>query len=260
MRLGMYMRELWRSKVGLTIALLMALLVVARVNLGIGLIPPSIEHRSLETASASTSVLIDTPRSTLIDLSQDVYQISSLSTRAVILGNVMASQPVREFIARRVGIDPGSIEAAGPRTPEQPRAIAGPESQPQVSDIAGRPDEYRLSIQVNPTVPILDIYSEAPDPAAAEDLADGAVDGLRDYLNAVAGGQEATVANQPIELQQLGRAHGSVINEGAGLTVSLMVFVAAFFVSSAIVLLAARVRRGWTASDRLGGPPARGLT
>lgn len=260
MRLGMYMRELWRSKAGLAIALLMALLVVARVNFGIGLIPPRIDHRPLETASASTHVLVDTPRSTLIDLSQDAYQISALSTRAVILGNVMASPPVREFIARRVGVDPESIEATGPRTPEQPRPVAGPETQPQVSDIAERPDEYRLSIQVNPTVPILDIYSQGPRPEAAKDLADGAVDGLQDYLNAVAAGRGTTVADDQIELQQLGRARGGVINDGAGLMFSLLVFVAAFIVSSAIVLLAGRVRRGWSASDRLDGPPARGLT
>ena len=57
--------------------------------------------------------------------------------------------------------------------------IATAENAPHTTDILKRPNEYRLSIQANPTVPVLDIYAEAPDDAAAKKLASGAVSGLQ---------------------------------------------------------------------------------
>lgn len=259
MRLGMHLRELWRLKVGLGIALLVALIAATQILYGISLFPPGLERRSLDVATASTHVLVDTPRSTMIDLRQNVYEIQSLSQRAVILGNVMASPPVREYIGRRIGVAPERIGAAGPLTPDQPRAIEGTESEPHTSDILKRPDEYRLSIQANPTVPVLDIYAQAPDAEAAKDLANAAVDGLQDYLDAVAV-ERGTAAINQVELEQLGRARSGVINDGAGVTIALVVFALVFAVSSAAVVFVARVRRGWAASEGFDGPPARGLT
>ena len=257
MRLGMYLRELSRSKVGLGIALAVALLAASRVLFAISIFPPGIESRSTDVATASTHVLIDTPRSTLTDLRQDFYEIRVLSQRAVILGNVMASPPVRDFIGRRVGVPGDEISATGPVTPDQPNVIATAETAPHTTDILKRPNEYRLSIQANPTVPVLDIYAEAPDDAAAKKLASGAVSGLRDYLDLVAR-QRGTPGSEQVVLQQLGPVRGGVINSGAGLTMALVVFLLIFTVCAAAVLCVARIRRGWAATDGI-GPPARGL-
>jgi hypothetical protein len=248
------MRELWASKLGLKIALALALLAALRTVFGISLIPPGLERRSVDVATASTHVLVDTPRSSLTDLGQDVSEIQSLSQRAVILGNVMASPQVGEYIARRVGVPAQAIEAAGPLTPDQPRVLAGSESQPHASDILQRPDEYRLSIQANPTVPVLDVYSQAPDAEAAELLADGAVRGLQDYLAAVAA-ERGTPPSEQVQLEQLGRAQSGVINGGVSATLALAVFVLVFAAASAVVLFVARVRRGWSASEPI-DPPA----
>ena len=181
-----------------------------------------------------------------------------LSQRAVILGNVMASPPVRDFIGRRVGVPGDEISATGPVTPDQPNVIATAETAPHTTDILKRPNEYRLSIQANPTVPVLDIYAEAPDDAAAKKLASGAVSGLRDYLDLVAR-QRGTPGSEQVVLQQLGPVRGGVINSGAGLTMALVVFLLIFTVCAAAVLCVARIRRGWAATDGI-GPPARGLS
>ena len=259
MRLGMYLHELARSRIGLAISLAIALLAAMQILFSISLFPPRLETRSVDVATASTHVLVDTPRSTLTDLRQDVYEIRSLSQRAVILGNVMASPPVREFIARRVDVAPDGISATGPLTLEQPREIASAENEPHTSDILQPPDEYRLSIRANPTVPVLDVYSQAPDAEAARGLADAAVDGLQDYLDAVAL-ERRTPADDQVDLQQLGRARGGVINPGAGLAIALVVFALVFTGCSVGVLLIARVRRGWAASEPAEAPLARGLS
>jgi len=259
MRVGMYLRELSRLRVGLAIALAVALLAASRVLFAISIFPPGIESRSTDIATASTHVLIDTPRSTLTDLRQDFYEIRVLAQRAVILGNVMASPPVRDLIGRRVGVPGDDITVTGPVTPDQPNVIATADNAPHTTDILKRPNEYRLSIQANPSVPVLDIYAEAPDEEAARNLASGAVSGLGDYLDVVSN-ERGTPGAEQVVLQQLGPVRGGVINSGAGITMALVVFVLIFTVCAVAVLSVARIRRGWTASDGLSRPPARGLS
>jgi hypothetical protein len=259
MQLGMHMRELWGQKLGFAIALLLAILAASRFLFGLGFFPPRLEQRSLDVASASTRVLVDTPRSTVIDLRQDTYSFTGLTNRALLLGNVMASLPVRGYIARRAGVPAEAIRVAPPLTPEQPRAIADSAHQPKTSDILKSPEEYRLSIQANPTVPVLDIYAEAPDDATAGRLANGAVSGLRDYLGALAA-ERSTPVRDRVELTQLGRASGKTIDSGARIQISILVFVFVFALASAAVLFIARVRRGWVASAGLDGPAVRDLS
>src|SRR3954454_3962873 len=70
-QLGMHMRELWGQKAGFAIALAIATLAATRVLFGFSLLPPGLEHNSQGLASASTQVVIDTPRSSIIDLRED---------------------------------------------------------------------------------------------------------------------------------------------------------------------------------------------
>ena len=253
----MYMRELWGSKLGLAIAALVALVAAAQVLYAVRIFPPGLEGRSLDVATASTHVLVDTPHSTITDLRQNVYEIQPLSTRAVILGNVMASPQVRERIGRHLGVPARSIQATGPLTPEQPRPVAGSDSAPHVSDILQRPDQFRLSVKVNPAVPVLDVYTEAPTPDEATALADAAVAGLRDYVRAVAA-ERGTAPPDRVRLDQLGRAEGGVINDGVGTTFAVVVFVLVFILCAAAVLFIRRIRQGWVAAPAP-GPRARGL-
>jgi hypothetical protein len=259
MQLGMHMRELWGQKVGLALALLIAILAASRVLFGLSLIPPGLQHHSLGVASASTQVIVDTPRSSVIDLREDTYSFTGLTNRALLLGNVMAGLPVREYIAKRAEVPATSIRVSAPLTPEQPRVVADGAHQPKTSDILRSPDEYRLSIQANPTVPVLNIYSEAPDGEAAGKLANAAVDGLRDYL-AVLANEHSTPSDDQVSLVQLGRASGSSIDDGAGIQLAILVFLFVFALSSAAVLFITRVRRGWAASEGLEGRPVRDLS
>jgi hypothetical protein len=248
MALGRYMRELWSHKIGLGLTLFFALLAMTAVLYKVSLLPPAIESRSLGLSAASTQVIVDTPESILTDRRQNTYSLVSQTNRALLLGDVMASIPVREHIAERAGIDPAQLAVAGPVTPEEPRVIADTGKQPKTTDILKSPEEYRISIQANPTVPILDIATEAPSPEAAAKLADAAVGGLRDYV-----GDISTAARTPekaeIVIRQLGHATGTSVNSGAKPEFALLAFLFVFLAGSAITLYAARVRRGWGSAD-----------
>lgn len=261
MQLGRHLRELWRLRLGVTLSFLLAAVIALSSIDEVSLFPPGVKSRQLEIAAASTRVLIDSPRSEIIDLRADTYAFTSLTTRAALLGNVMASAPVREYVAHRAKIDPQSIQAVAPITANVPRALTEPGSEKRASDILRSTDQYRLDIQANPSVPILNISSQAPNKDAAERLANGAVDGLRDYLRALAI-RQGTDPDKQVRLVQLGRARGGVINHGIGLQIALLSFVFVFVLSCCAVLFLSRVRRGWSeaaskeAGEQPGGPPA----
>jgi hypothetical protein len=244
MLLGNRMRTLWQQRAGVVASALLALFAALSSVGDVTLVPPSFTPRSLEVASASTHVLIDTPRSALLDRRQDVSSLQGLSDRALLLGNVIARDPVRAFIAKRAGIAPDTLQITPPLTPKQPRAPVDADTQKHASDILKSNDEYRLSIEANPTVPLLDVFAETKDAASAALLANAAVDGLRNYLDELARARSIPVDAQ-IRLVQLGRARGAAINQGISVQVALLTFLLVFAMSCATVVFLARIRQGW---------------
>jgi hypothetical protein len=248
MDLGRHLHELYRLRFGVVICLVVALFITLSIAYKISYFPPSLKQRSVVMASASTQVLVDTPRSAVLDLRQDLFEIESMTNRSVLLGNVMASQPVIAYIARRAGVPPDSIRATTPRTPNSPRPFAAPGNERKASDLLASTDQFRLNIEADPSVPVLKIYSQAPTTRGAVQLANAAVDGLRDYLGQVAA-TEQVAADKQVRLQQLGRAQGAVINGGVRFQVLFLTFLIAFAVSAAAGVFMARVRRGFKQAE-----------
>jgi hypothetical protein len=254
MALGRRLRELWSHKIGLALTVLAAVAAAIFILFKVSVAPPALESRSLGLSAATTQVVVDTPRSLLTNLKQSTYSLEGQTNRALLLGDVMASIPVREHIAERAGIEVGQLAVAGPVTPEEPRAIADPGDQPKTTDILKSPEEYRISVSANPLVPILDIEAEAPSPEAAAKLADSAAGGLRDYVEdiSVAGG---TPKDHQVDIRQLGRATGSSIDGGIKLEVALLAFVIVFLLGASLTIFIGRLRRGWDAGPE---PPRAG--
>jgi hypothetical protein len=250
MQLGMHLHQLWRVRFGVVICAVVALFVSLPATYEVNLLPPSLKPKSLETATASTHVLVDTPRTTLLDLRQGTFTFEAMTNRAVLLGNVMASVPVREYIARRAGVPANIIRATTPATPSDPRPIENPENRKRTQDILRAAGEYRVNISANPSVPILDVYAQAPTADASQQLANASVDGLKDYLADVARVQGVPRAKQ-VRLQQLGRARGGVINGGVRLEAAFLTFLFAFGLCAGAVLFVSRVRRGWRLADQI---------
>lgn len=244
MGFGERLWSLWQLRLGVALSFVIALGAAAWSLGEVRVLPPGFTPRALELGAASTQVVVDTPQSTLIDLRRDTYSFEGLRNRSVLLGNVMASLPVRQEIAKAVGVPVEVLQVAAPRTPEQPRAVVGAGAERHTTDILKSNDQYRLSIQANPTVPILDIYAQAPSAATATKLADAAVDALTAHLDEVAS-TEATPKKDQIRLMQLGRARGGVINGSIDWQAPLLAFVLTFGVACATVVLIARIKQGW---------------
>jgi hypothetical protein len=242
--IGIRLRRLWGLRGGVALCLALATIAGLWSVQSISLLPPRLTPRSLEMATASTHVVVDTPTSAVIDLRRDTTSFEALTNRAVLLGNVIAGSAVRQRIAARAHIPAEALRIEPPLTTQQPAAPPASGNAKQTSDILKSNDQYRVNIQANPTVPMLDIYAQAPTASSAAVLANAAVDELRAYLTQLAAVKQTPKADQ-LTLLQLGRAQGTVINSGVRWEVFVLAFLLTFAVSCATVLFAARVRAGW---------------
>ena len=206
--------------------------------------PPKLTPRALEMATATTHVVVDTPTSSVLDLRQNSYDFDAMTQRAIVIGNVMANGKVRASIARKANVSPDRLQITAPLHAQAAAGRSRRRIRKRASDILESTDQYRINIQANPTVPILDVYAQAPSAEEAETLADAAVDGLRTYLTDLAAAQQIPDDNQ-VRLLQLGRASGTVINKGVDWQVALLVFIVTFSLSCATAIVVSRVRRGF---------------
>lgn len=231
-------------KLGVGISLAVATLAAVWSVEKISLSPPSLSSRSLEMATATAHVAVDTPQSMMIDLREDTYDITALTNRAVVLGNVIASTPIELRIAQRAHVPAELLRIQAPLTPHQASLPVNSQTARHVTDILKSMDQYRIEIDANPTVPMLDIYAQTPSAQSAAALANAAVDELKAYLSRLATTQN-TPSKDRIHIVQLGRATGTVINQGVKLQVAVLVFILTFLVCCATVIVVARVRAGW---------------
>jgi hypothetical protein len=244
MGLGKRLWHLWRLWPMVIAAAALSLIVAVWSVAHISIAPLRLTPRALDMATGTTHVVVDTPRSSVLDLRQNTYDFEALTQRAVLLGNVMSNGAVREGIANRAGVAVETLQITAPLTRKQPRAVAGSSNQKKAGDIFKSTDQYRLSIEANPTVPVLDIYSQAPTAESAAVLANASVDALKRYLNDLAASQQIPAKDQ-IQIRQLGRARGTVITDGIDLRVSFLAFMLTFSFSCASAIFFSRVSRGF---------------
>lgn len=237
------MWTLWQLRPWVLASALLALIVAVWSVDKISLLPPRLTPRDLEMATATTHVIVDTPVSTVLDLRQNSDDIEALTQRAVLLGNVIANGRVAAAIAQSAHVPVNVLQVTPPLTPAQAVPLAGA-SNNSVTDIAKSTNQYRISINVNPTVPMLDIYTEAPTATSATVLANASVNELRAYLATLAVEQHIPAADQT-RLLQLGRAQGAVINHGIEWQVAVFAFALTFALACATVIFTSRIRRGW---------------
>jgi hypothetical protein len=244
-RIGRHLHELWGHRIGFALALAVALLAAARMA-GFGLLPPHAPQAG--RGLAATHMLVDTPESTTVDLRQSTYDIEGLTNRALLVANAMASPVVRADIARRAGVPVDAIRMTTPLNAEYPEGVAE-SGGPQGAEGLVPASPYRLDVQSNLTVPLVDLNTEAPTADAAVKLANAAAAGLDAYL-ATAARDGATPPDARISAVQLGRAQPLPASSGAGPVFTALVFALVFAAGGATVLFLARVRRGWHADGK----------
>ena len=244
-------RLLALAAVSAVVALLAAISSLCQISL----LPPKITMRELQTGAAVTHILVDLPQDERSHVSP--VEFETMTSRASLVGHVLASPPVLHRIAASMGIDPGDLAASTEITEGVPLALTEPNEERRANQILLSHAPYRLDIQAQPTLPILDVYAQGPSAAKAKQLADTTAGAGNDYLRVLANRDGFPVANR-VQLKQLGSAVSGQLDPKAPMKIFVLTFLVIFGVCFGILVMIGAVRRGWLRAGR-SGPKAAGI-
>src|SRR3954453_9015953 len=98
------LRVLWRHRLLVVVAALIAVLVGLGVAYRIGF-PAKLERRPYHVGLGTVTALFDTPSSQVVDLGGKTgADIATLAARAQLLASLMTISPIKDEIASRAGV------------------------------------------------------------------------------------------------------------------------------------------------------------
>lgn len=232
------LREIWRCRLALGVAAVVAILVGLALTYTVSLPPKS---RKYQVAIASSRILVDTPNSQVVTV--EPRGLETLGARATVLANVMTEGEIKTIIAGAAGLNPSELSA-------------GVESQgvlpADLSAASANPEAYVLTAHTatdadNVPLPIIEIEAQAPDSAAAVRLADGAVAGLHGYLASKAANENVPAARR-LQVTGLGSPQVRQDIRGPKRLVGLGVAVFLFLCACLGILVLSKLAPGWRLS------------
>jgi hypothetical protein len=234
----MILRDLWRRRVLVAAAALVAIAIGWMLAYKVGF-PP--ERRSYQVGVASASVLIDTPKSQVVEIAPKGSDM--LGARANVLANLMVDGAIKEAIAQRVGVPSKELiattDSAGTTETETPLTAT---SHAYSTSVAHTSDMNEL--------PIIKIETQAPDVRRAIELANAAVTGLSEHLDSTAA-SETVSDTRRLRVRALGTAQGHLATRGPGRLIAVAAAIFVFMLGCGLILVVSAVVRGWRAADAL---------
>ena len=173
--------RLRRHKLWLAAGVVVATLASA-AQFGVGLFPPSFKVKSIAHSTASTEVVVGTSFSLRL-LYHDGY-VKSLQPRAQTLADMVASPEVLGYIARAARMPASKIGVDTPLWSNLERIEQWATGDKRAAQILNERDPYRITLDNDPSAPIIYVATQAPTGAEAARLAAGVPRGLSNYVDA----------------------------------------------------------------------------
>jgi hypothetical protein len=230
------LNELWNRRLWVVAATIVALLVGISTNYKL----PSFEKRAQLVGAATSQVLIDSKTSAIADVDRDP---GPLANRAVVLAQYMSSAEARSAIAEKMGLSPTQIAADGPFSTLTDRSTyqATP-AGPRANQLTEENAIYRLVFDAQLSLPIISIYTQAPDAAGATSLAAAATDVLTGYVVDL---DKGIPPPRRITVSRLGEPEGGTVNDGANPILAFLAFVGVLLVFCTLIVLGSGLVRQW---------------
>jgi hypothetical protein len=210
------LRELWRKRLLVSLAALVAIVLGMIAAYRVDGFPPSFQARSYTVVIAQTRILLDTPSSQIVAVSPKGSE--TLGARANLLANLMAEGDIKAAIARRAGLKPARLISRAPGAIEpqtvSPRALKSPTANIVTTSV--------LTNDVGEQLPIIDVEVQAPDRTTAARLADATVVGLEHYLDTRAASDRVPDAGR-LTVRGLGAAQTHEVRRGPGYLIAIAI-------------------------------------
>jgi hypothetical protein len=242
MQIVVMLRELWRHR---RLVMLSGLIAVAIGVLMLYSVSPPIklQTRAYTVGIASTTAMLDTPSSQVVDLgggqNDDVAaSAGSLPGRAALLANVLTKPPRKDQIAQAAGIDPLTLIAESP-SPDStlPRPAVG-------SISPNNPRASLLTVSTFEGLPILGVNVTAPDERTALKLSNGAITVLLAHIASLAK-TDGVPANRRLVVKQLGPPRVATAKHGPSRKLAAVVVLFIFCLLCAAILIVSWLRTSW---------------
>ena len=240
-------RQLWQRKGLVSLVLVLAVAAAILTAYQVSLSPPGLHKRTLQVSAASSQILVDSPKSTLVS-GGSTETFNALATRAKIYGQYLSSLEARRQIARIVGVPPQTISSQGPFSPEAGQNTY--ENQPageRASELLKEGAVNRLVFSAQEGVPILSVSSQAPTTERAIALANASFHVLTDYVDSLEA--EDKPVSDGVTLRELGTPQGGTLGSSNGMILMALAFLAVLGLGCAAILLVPGFARRWRALD-----------
>lgn len=241
MNLILSLKELWRRRALVTVAVAVAALISLLAVFQVGLLPPSVSKRVHPSARGSIEILVDSARSPIADARRD---LTGLTARAGVFARYIGGGNVVNQIAKANEIPAKQIDVAGP---ESFSGVPGAGSE------ALQLHPYGISITQSSELPIIAVLTRAPTVAEARGLAAAAPAAIRNVVRSIQE-QQGTPEDQRVEFRVLGPAKAAPNDDALGKKVALVLFVVLLALFLFAILAAPRLISAWRAVDHEAQP------
>jgi hypothetical protein len=187
-------RVLWRRRIAVGVGVLAALAAAVLATYQVSVLPPDLRANQAPSRSALARVLIDTPDSLVAGVR--AKGSGSIVTRASLLGGLLASDHASRIIAAKMGLRPAALAVSGPDAAAP--VVATPLAE-QAVGVTQPLQPYVVSVEVDPTMPIVSFSATAPDPRGAVKLANAATTALFSVA------RTATAGAGEVRIERLGK-------------------------------------------------------
>jgi hypothetical protein len=244
MDLARMLRELWGRKLWVFLGFLAACALGIHTAYQVDPGSLSLKKKGLEFGAATTQILIDSRNSALpkIGDTQNIEPFDPLSKRADVYARLMTSTPLKREIAQNAGLGSINITARPPIADGQTQAQQP--SEQRADQLLNQGASYRLFFDVQPGLPVISAYAEAPTTRDAVKLVTGVAPTLKAYIARLEK-QDPASPNQQIRVTQLGVPRGGIVNSGASMMVALLAFFGLFLGACILITVVSTVARDW---------------
>jgi hypothetical protein len=236
------LRRLWRHRILVAIALVLAMLAGTAVVYQL----PSLQSRKYDVGIVTAHILVDTPNSQIVQVSP--RGTATLGEQTLLLASLMVDGTIKSAIAQKAGLPASKLVGVNAAVTEPgasgPAAIVPP---------SGR-NAYVITTQVmtdsaGNNLPIIALEAQAPSSAEAEKLANATLSALRSYLSSRAEVEGVADTNR-MQVGELGLNEATTQAMGPSTSLGVIVFLLVFLLECGLIIGVPSLRRAWRAAGQ----------